>query len=228
MAKTVIISGAAGAVGSAASRVFFEAGWQMVLLDVNESRLEAQKELYPGARIAAVNLLDEDATREFVDQMASDGFFPDALLNIAGGFEMTRAHDATSTNFDRMIQLNFKTLFHLTSAVIPLMKKKKDGFILGVSAEAGIIGGAEMGLYAASKAAVAVYLKSLQMELSGDGIRVSVLYPMDAINTEANRLAMPESDPADWLDPDVIATHILHLAEGKRRGHVRELHVHVG
>jgi NAD(P)-dependent dehydrogenase (short-subunit alcohol dehydrogenase family) len=83
-----------------------------------------------------------------------------------------------------------------------------------------------MGPYAASKAAMIAYLKSVAAELEGKGIGVAILYPMAAIDTPGNRKSMPNADPNSWLDPRELAETILHLATRSTRGRVREVKVY--
>jgi NADP-dependent 3-hydroxy acid dehydrogenase YdfG len=106
------------------------------------------------------------------------------------------------------------------------LKGGEPGLLLGVSAPAAEEGGANVGLYAASKAAVAAYLKSLDAELQEEGVRTSVLYPMGVVDTEANRSAMPDGDPDDWIAPEELAEGMLHVATRSRRGHIPELKVY--
>jgi len=83
-----------------------------------------------------------------------------------------------------------------------------------------------MPLSAASKAAVAAYLRALRAEVREQGVRVTTLFPMGALDTPANREAMPEADPSGWIDLKDLAATILHAAERDPRGHVGELKVY--
>jgi NADP-dependent 3-hydroxy acid dehydrogenase YdfG len=83
-----------------------------------------------------------------------------------------------------------------------------------------------MGLYAASKAAVAAYLKSLHAELHEDGVRVSTLYPMGVVDTPANREAMPNGDPNTWITPQELAETMIHAATRTAQGHIQALKVY--
>ena len=83
-----------------------------------------------------------------------------------------------------------------------------------------------MAAYAAAKSAVAGWLRALDDELSGTGVAVSILYPMGVVDTPANRAAMPDTDPGEWIDPDELAAALLFAATRGRRGRVRDLAVH--
>ena len=224
--QTVIITGAGGAIAEATNRVFSKAGWKLALFAHSQDGSERLRARYPGALVQAADLTDEAETRTAVAAVQRQTGAIDAVLNIAGGFGMQPAGEATREDYERLFGLNMTTLFNTTRAVLPIMQAQGYGFILGVSAAAAETGGGGMGLYAASKAAVAAYLKSLQAEGANDGLRVSVLYPMGAVDTPANRTSMPDADPSDWIAPDELAESMLYLATRSRQGHIRELKVY--
>ena len=222
---TVAITGAAGAIGSVTAETFEDAGWDLALLDYgadNEATLEAS---FPEALIHDCDLTDEDAAR---DAFASIGEARalDAVLAIAGGFAMQPAAEATMDDYRHMIDINVRTLFHTARAALPVLTEQDESFLLGVSAPAAAEGQSGAALYGASKGAVAGYVKSLDRERAEDGLRATVLYPMGVVDTPANREAMPDADPATWIEPRELADSMLHLATRTPRGHVRELKVH--
>lgn len=226
MPETVVITGAAGAIGSVVARRFEESGWALALLDYGSENAAQMREQFPEAQVLDADLTDAEAAREAIQAVRDEQGTIDALLNIAGGFAMTPAAEATPDGLTKMHQINVVTLFNATRAALAIFQEQGEGFVLGVSAAAADEGAAGAAPYAASKAAVAGYLKSLQQEL--DDIRVSILYPMGVVDTPANRDAMPDADPQTWIRREQLADHILHLAQRSRRGHVRELRVFAG
>lgn len=224
-ARTAVITGAAGDIGSVVAHRFAEAGWQLALIDYGEANTRTLRQRFGEALAVDADLTDEEAARRAVS--AAEGEFGtiDALFNIAGGFTMQPAADATAGDLAKMYRMNFVTLFNTTRAVLPGMQEQGRGFILGVSAAAALEGAGGAALYAASKASVAAYLKSLHDELRSDGVRASVLYPMGVVDTPANREAMPDADPETWIAPEEIADSLLHLSTRSKRGHVRELQI---
>ncbi|MGI9176061.1 MAG: SDR family oxidoreductase [Rhodothermales bacterium] len=224
--QTVLITGAGGAMAEAVNAAFDEAGWKLALFGHSEGDLQRLRARYPDALVYAVDLTDEAATRTFIEEVHRQAGSIDAVLNIAGGFAMQPADKATREDYERLFARNFITLFNTTRAVLPIMKAQGSGFILGVSAAAAEGGGGGMSLYAASKAAVTAYLKSLHAELADDGLRVSTLYPMGTVDTPANRTSMPDADPSAWIAPSELAESMLYLASRSRQGHIRELKVY--
>lgn len=222
---TVAITGAAGAIGGTTATVFADAGWDLALIDYGADNHDAMTDAHPNAQVFDCNLLDEEATRDVFQTIGTDAAL-DAVLAIAGGFAMQTAHEATTADYKRMMDLNLQTLFNTARAALPLLTDRDDSFFCGVSAPAAVNGQARAALYAASKGAVAAYCKSLGAEYRDDGVRVSVLYPMGVVDTAANREAMPDADPQTWIAPTELAQGMLHLATRSPRGHIPALKVH--
>jgi NADP-dependent 3-hydroxy acid dehydrogenase YdfG len=223
--NVVLITGAGGAIGSVVARRFDEAGWPLALLDYDEDSTEILRERFPDAYVASVDLTDESAAHDAIDIIEKKAGPIGAVLNIAGGFAMQSADEATDDDRAKMYQINFLTLFNTTRAVLPHMRSRGQGIVLGVSAAAALDGAAGAALYAASKAGVAAYLKSLHAELRDDGVRTTVVYPMGVVDTPANRDSMPDADPETWIKREEIADHMLHVASRSPQGHLRELQI---
>jgi NADP-dependent 3-hydroxy acid dehydrogenase YdfG len=223
---TVAITGSAGAIGSTTADVFADAGWTLALIDHDAEQVAQQEAQYDDAHAFDCDLTDADATRDTFDAIANATGGINAVLGIAGGFAMQAAAEASSGDYAHMMDLNVRTLFNTTRAALPHLTTQDDSFLLGVSAPGALEGQAQAGLYAASKAAVAAYLKSVAIEHEDDGLRVSVLYPMGVVDTPANREAMPDADFDGWVTPAELADHMLHLATRSPQGHVKELQVH--
>ncbi len=223
---TAAITGAAGVIGSVTAEVFDDAGWDLALIDIGDENRATLEASFPDAQVFDVDLTDADATMEtFTDVWEEQGAL-DAVLGIAGGFAMQQAVESTADDYARMMELNFRTLFNTARAAVPFLTRADSGFLLGVSAPAALEGQAEAGLYGASKAAVASYVKSLGLEEQGAGLRTTVLYPMGVVDTPDNRAAMPDADPSTWVDPRELADAMLYAATRSPRGHVPELKVH--
>jgi len=223
-----IVTGGAGALADAVAAVFGAGGARLVLVDRASEALR-ERAAARGAVPLAVDLSDAGETNAMaVDVEASVG--PVAgLIHTAGAFAMAPAATADATLYDRMLDANVRTLVNATQAVLPAMLARGDGFIAGVSSN--VVwegsGAASMSIYAAAKAAVAFYLRSVEREVRGAGIRVAIVYPLSAIDTPANRRAMPDADPAGWVDPVAIAEALLFAATRGPRGRLSELPIGV-
>lgn len=226
MTQTALISGASGAVGQIVARTFAEAGWQLVLLGSSQSSADKLNEQFPDAFTLAADLSQPDAAKHVADEVF--GTYPqlDAVLQVAGGFAMQSALKVTPADVNKLFAINFWTVFNLTSAVLPHLLEQSSGHIAAVSAGQALNGGGNTGAYAASKAAMSAYIKSVHAEVSKQGVTASVLYPMGTVDTDANRSAMPNADPNNWLDPQDIADTLLHMVTRSNRGRMQEVQLH--
>ena len=223
---TVIITGAGGAIAGHVIEAFAEAGWKLGLVAYSEDEGKRAREACAEAAVTVANLVDEDAARRAVDDLAGTLGQVDALLNIAGGFDMSGATETSTQQLDAQLDINFRTAFNATRAVLPRMLEAGKGFVLGVGADAALDGGAGKGPYAASKAALVAWLKSVNAETAPKGVHVAVMYPMGAVDTAGNRHAMPDADPRSWIDPRELAATALHLATRGPRGRITEAKVY--
>ncbi len=223
--KVVAISGAAGAIAGTIATTFGNAGWKLALLDL-EANVTKLEERFPASLSLGVDLTRAGDAIAAVSAIEAEYGRLDALLNIAGGFAMQSAAEATPEDLERQLAINLSTLFNTTTAVLPGMLARGSGFVLGVSAAAAVHGGSRMPAYGAAKAAVVGFLRSVRAEVEAQGVGVSILYPMGAVDTPGNRASMPNTDPDTWIARDEIAETVLHLATRSPRGRVREVQVH--
>lgn len=226
MNKVVAITGAGGAVSEKTIEVFKNAGWRLALFahsDDEKSRLE---QTHKNAFVTVADLGRDDEAKRAVNEALEKFGQIDALLNIAGGFSLNSALETSSDDLKKQLAINLWTTFNTTRAVLPSMVERGQGFIIGVGAGAAISGGSKLGPYAASKAAMVAYLKSVQAEVSKQGIGVAVVYPMGSIDTPSNRKSMPDANPEKWIDPMELAETMLYLVSRSSKGRIREVMVY--
>ena len=223
--KVYILTGGAGAIAASIAQTFTASGARLALVDAHLERLEPRaKELK--AQAFAANLLSYPETENLVGQVKASMGRLDGLIHTVGGFAASKLAEADPAQYERMFDLNVRTLFHTVKAILPELMKQKDGFIAGIAAAAAWQGaGPGIGLYAAAKSAVATLLRSLDGELSATQIRVAVLYPMGAVDTPGNRHDMPDTNPSTWIDPVEIGETLVHAASRGARGRLLEIQV---
>ena len=197
--RTVVITGALGGLGRTVCAVAEAQGARVIRLDI--ARDENRSDCY------AVDLTNADATRELIQ---SFGPF-DSLVNLAGGFAMgTESWDSSDEQWDLMFSLNVSTMRNAIKAAVPVLLEQQEGSIVNVGAFGAREGQGLMGAYCASKAVVMRLTETLAEELKTKGINVNAVLPT-VIDTDANRSAMPENNPADWVSPDDLASVICFL-----------------
>ena len=209
---TVIVTGAAGNLGSAVASRFAAEGASVALFGHRLEKVEKIAAALDGKHAAfGVDLTDRKATKQAVAQAAETLGPPTILCAIAGGFDMgTPVHEVAAETWQKMMDLNLGTLLSALAAVTPGMIERGAGKIVTVGANGAKTGGKTMGPYAASKSAVMRVTESASAELKGHGINVNCVLP-SIIDTPENRAAMPKADPGKWVTPESLAGVIAFL-----------------
>ena len=218
-AGCVLITGAAGALGSAVATHFAARGDRLALLDRSNDALAAQVRELKGADVLplAIDLLDAAAVAAAVEKAVARFGSIQAAIHLAGGFTMgSPVHETDADTWQRMLDLNVNTMLHSAAAVVPLMRRARRGFIVNVGAASAVRGAAKMGAYIASKSALMRLTESMAAELREDGINVNAVLPT-VIDTPANRASMPKADPARWVAPAALADVIGFLTSDAAR-----------
>jgi NAD(P)-dependent dehydrogenase (short-subunit alcohol dehydrogenase family) len=220
-----IVTGGGGAIARPILRAFAAAGARPVVVDRTEELARGGADEL-GALALAADLSSPEVAEAMVRATLEHHGRLDGLIHTVGGFAMGPLVEAEPAIYDRMFELNVRTLFLALRAVVPHLRSAGRGFVAGFSSQPGWTGAAPgSALYAAAKAAVATLLRSLDGELAGTDVKVAVVYPMGAVDTPANRRDMPSVDPATFIDPVDIAETLVHAAARSPRGRLLELPV---
>ncbi len=219
--KVILVTGAAGNLGQAVSFAFYAAGGSLVLVGRRREKLvelfaeqipEGERGLYVTADLTA-----ESSVAAMVETVVARYGRIDILVNIAGGFMMgTAVHETPVQTWDFMLNLNARTTFLMSRAVIPHMLTAEQGKIVNVAARAGLAGKAKMAPYVVSKSAVIRLTESMAAELKDHNINVNCILP-GTIDTPQNRADMPKADYEKWVSPAALADVILFLASDAAR-----------
>ncbi|MET3443602.1 NAD(P)-dependent dehydrogenase (short-subunit alcohol dehydrogenase family) [Variovorax paradoxus] len=210
----VVITGAAGALGRAVAQHFLDQGARLALIDHHADRLT---EVFPGLDNSRHLLLAGDVTSpsemtDLAGQALKAFGRIDALVHIAGGFEMGEAtHALTRASWDRMMNLNAWSFVAVTQAVLPSMIERGAGRIVAVTAKVAARGLPAMAAYIASKSALQRLVEAMAAEAAPHGVAVNSVAP-SVLDTPANRQAMPDANPAEWVSTAVAAQTIGFLA----------------
>jgi NAD(P)-dependent dehydrogenase (short-subunit alcohol dehydrogenase family) len=171
-AKVVLITGSAGGVGSAVVDRFGGAGWRVVCVDVVEQSTRSD------SLAITADLRTVADCRSAVEQAVAWGGRLDAVVNSAGLWTEGPCDETTEADWDRVMGVNLKGLYFLTSAAVPHLKRT-EGCVVNLSSDAGVQGNAGAAVYCASKGAVSVLTKALALELAPFGVRVNAVCPGD-------------------------------------------------
>jgi len=218
--KVALVTGAAGALGSKVAERFDKAGAKLVLVDLAMDNLRAIHTDRLGTdnvRLVTADLTDENAVQSMVQQACSMFGKIDILANIAGGFTMGPAlHETPVKDWNFMLNINARSMFLTSRAVIPVMLEHGGGRIISVSARAAKEGKANMGPYCVSKSAVITLTESLAAEHKHNNITANCILP-GTIDTPQNRKTMPNANHSKWVPTTDLANVILFLASDAAR-----------
>ena len=221
-----IITGAGGGIAGAVIETFAGAGARLALVDIDRESIQERAAAADGVAIET-DLTDPEAVTHMVRDARDKLGGIDGLIHTTGGFAMAAAHEGGVELYDKMFDLNMRTLVVTAGAVLPLFLEQGHGFLAAFSAAPGWqrSGGGGMSHYAAAKAAVAAFVHALQAEAGESGLRTAVVYPMGVVDTPGNRHNMPDADRSAWIDPREIARALLFAATTGDRGRVSDLAV---
>jgi len=176
--KMVLITGAAGGIGSAFAKAMIEAGAKVACCDINREGLENLKEtLGENAFPFYLNMTARDTFKETVEEIAQITGRIDVLINSAGINKREGFVDVEEETYDRIMDINLKGAFFLTQAVAPYMKAQEGGSIINIGSHntGAILGG--VSVYGASKSALMSLTRSQAVEWAKYNIRANCLSP---------------------------------------------------
>jgi NAD(P)-dependent dehydrogenase (short-subunit alcohol dehydrogenase family) len=219
--QVVVVTGAAGNLGSAVARAFHAAGAKLTLIDRAPDRLPG---LFPDLAgspdhylATSVDLGDVGAVDAMVKEALTRFGRIDVLANTVGGFRAgTPVHETSLEAWDFMLNLNVRTAFIISRAVVPAMLERQRGKIIHVASRAALQGSSKSAAYSASKSALLRLTESLSAELKRVGINVNCVVPW-TIDTPQNRESMPNAHFDRWVEPEAVADVILFLASDAAR-----------
>ena len=180
--KTVLITGASRGIGKGIATVFAEHGANVVFtysssVDAANALEKELKALGVQAKGYQSNAADFEQAQELIENVLSDFNKIDVLINNAGITKDNLLMRISEEDFDKVIEVNLKSVFNLTKAVQRTMLKQRNGSIINMSSVVGVKGNAGQSNYAASKAGIIGFSKSVALELGSRNIRCNVIAP---------------------------------------------------
>jgi NAD(P)-dependent dehydrogenase (short-subunit alcohol dehydrogenase family) len=224
--KVVLVSGVGrvGQIGNAVALAFGKAGARIVACDLNAVGVAARVREFAAAgvdaRPCAGDLTQPDVAALAVETAMKHFGRLDVVVNLAGGLTTFGPLETLGADaFDREVAINLKTTVLLSQAAIPALARSR-GCIVNVSSIAYFDPQSPMAVYAAAKAGVAGFTRSLALELADRGIRVNAVAP-GMVRTGDN-VASAGQD-ADYVELSDITEGIMSLAldaDGAPSGHI--------
>ncbi len=201
--KTAIITGASKGIGKGIAEVFAKNGANVAFTYLSsvekgealEKELSAYGTQVKGYRSDASEM---DAAEELIANVVKDFGQIDIVVNNAGITKDNLLMRMTEEDFDRVIKVNLNSVFNMTKAVQRTFLKQRSGSIINISSVVGVKGNAGQANYAASKAGIIGFSKSIAAELGSRNIRCNVIAP-GFIETEMTAV-LDENTVQGWRD----------------------------
>ncbi len=221
--QRIIVTGAAGGIGSRVARGLAAKGAGLALLDHDAQALAPL-----AAEIAALGGVVEARPADLLDDQARETAVAgavqalgglDMLVNIAGLLSFGPFEAEDPGRLDALLRLNLGAPMQLTRSVLPGLLRQGSGRIVNVGSTFGSIGFAWFTAYSASKAGLRGFSEALRRELDGSGVAVTYVAPR-AVKTPLNTDAikrMAEKVGMNMDDPDWVAARIVEAIEKGRK-----------
>ena len=199
--KTAIVTGGTRGIGRGIVRLFAEEGANVVFTARNPAFEEVEQEAAAfGVRAKGFtsDASDFAQAEALVEATIAEFGGVDILVNNAGITRDTLLMRMTEEQWDEVLRVNLKSVFNMTKSVQRTMLKQKQGTIVNISSVVGVSGNAGQANYAASKAGIIGFSKSIAKELGARNIRTNVVAP-GFIETEMTE-KLPEEIRKGWAD----------------------------
>ena len=220
--QVVVVTGAAGNLGRAVTRAFHGAGATMVCFDRSGGKLPA---IFPELMAAGEHFLPASSVDVTAPESVATAVEAtlerlgriDGLMHTVGGYRTGHPiHETPIEDWDLMLNLNARSVFVTSRAVIPHMLERGAGTIINVASRAALAGESEAGPYSAAKSATIRLTEAIAAEVRHAGVRVNCVIP-GTIDTPENRAAEPGEDYSAWVPPEQIADVFVFLASDAAR-----------
>lgn len=222
--KVALITGAARGIGKAIALKYASEGADIAFTDlaIDENAENTKKELEAyGVKVIALasNAASFEDSHAVVEQVVKELGRIDVLVNNAGITKDGLMMRMTEAQWDAVINVNLKSAFNFTHAVVPVMMRQRSGSIINMSSVVGVHGNAGQANYSASKAGMIGLAKSIAAEMGSRGVRANAVAPGFIITDMTAKLS--EEVRKQWAEqiplrrggtPEDIANVCLFLA----------------
>jgi NAD(P)-dependent dehydrogenase (short-subunit alcohol dehydrogenase family) len=226
---TALVTGATQGIGRATAFALGRAGYRVAVCartpDAVDRLVGELRRDGIGAAGAPADVGDAGQVTRALERLAGELGQPGVLVNNAGVMIARPFEELTLEDWDTTMATNLRSLFLVTRAVLPAMRRRREGTVVNVASLAGRHGFAGGSAYCASKHAVLGFSRALMMEVRKEGIRVLAICPGSVDTSMLRDQPMLQTDPARILRPEDVAEAILHAVQLPGRALVSELDI---
>jgi 3-oxoacyl-[acyl-carrier protein] reductase len=217
-----LVTGSARGIGRAIALAFAREGADLVLADRRADALpgvaDAIRALGRRALAHPADVSDAAQVGGLVERALGELGRVDVLVNNAGTIVLPGGLEETTPEaWDTMMATNARSVFLCSRAVVPDMRRRRQGRIVNVASTAGLRPLPDRSAYCASKHAVVGFTRALALDLRPHGIAVNAICP-GAVDTPLTAYSRPEADKSGWLQPADVAEVAVFLASDAARG----------
>jgi len=219
--KTVIITGAAGGLGSTVTKTFLEKGYK-VIATVSSDKSKSSLEAHSNLDIYTVDLGDEQQAENFVNSTIAKYGKIDAVLLLAGGFAMGGVSATKGDDIKKQLSINFETAYYVARPLFGHMLQNNFGRIVFIGSRPALTSaqGKNLVAYSLSKSLLFKLAEFINETAKGKNVTATVVVP-STIDTPVNRQAMPDANFNDWVQPSALA-NILEFVVSDKSAALRE------
>lgn len=178
--KTAIVTGGASGFGAGIVAKFIAEGCRVMIADINgDAACRAADDIGGMAVARTVDVSDKVSVQAMADAAVNEFGQLDIVVNNAGVTHLPAAlEDVSDDDFDRVFNVNMKSVYLTARALVPHMKQNGAGAILNVASTAGVSPRPRLNWYNASKGWMITATRTMAVELAPDGIRVNAINPV--------------------------------------------------
>jgi 3-oxoacyl-[acyl-carrier protein] reductase len=217
--KKILITGATGGIGNSLVEKFYNLGSSIVATGTNEEKLEKLKKKYPKIIVEKFKLDEHNKIEDFIDKVHKNLNGLDVLVNNAGITLDNISLRLTEENWKKVLDINLTSTFLMCKFSIKKMLKNKYGKIINITSIVGHTGNLGQANYAASKAGILAFSKSLALEYAKKSININCVAPgfiktemTEKINEEFKKILISKIPSGDLGTGEDVSNCVAFLA----------------
>ena len=217
--KKVLITGATGGIGNSLVQKFYSQGSSIIATGTNEEKLDLLKKNYPNIQIKKFGLENHDQIENFIETIYGNLKGLDVLINNAGITLDNLSIKLTEENWKKVLDINLTSSFLMCKFAIKKMLKNRYGKIINITSIVGHTGNLGQSNYAASKAGVVAFSKSLALEYARKNININCVSPgfiktdmTDNINEDFKKVLISKIPSGDLGTGEDVSNCVAFLA----------------